>query len=398
MIFLLNFAAAWSQWYGNGSIIAGYDSNPFRITGDAPDFLIAPSLAFGYFPDESPYGISYTAAPTLFASYSERSYLNHYLDISCDDYFGENDGWGIVFSGAARHDMPEVDYYDYYQAKLSGYIKLDYAASGILNAGINARYRNYPNYPALSNSEESAFISYRRSFVTRTSIMARVFIAAKNYYENIEENSPQPANMKNDIPQKKEKKKKGNQYGKKWGEEMKDAKSKGNPLEPAITNNNTFASQIRANLRIAQSIGAMTGVSLNISATRNLTVDSRSVVPGTVDFYGEDELFDDPFSYEKNMARITLTTILFDDYQIACGGFYSSRSYHYPADFSGDNPAGRFDEMNGAEISVERNYSRSLLGFIDGVGIDVYYVSNNSNAGYFDYTGAGLNIGIDITF
>ncbi|MFP4529644.1 MAG: hypothetical protein ACLFQX_13945, partial [Candidatus Kapaibacterium sp.] len=277
----------------------------------------------------------------------------------------------------------------------------DMGDAAALSGGLAIRWRDYVNYSSISNYEELVYISFRKSFPTRTSLIARMTFGGKNYINSLPGETSASAGKSPDAIRKKENGNngnRGNHYGRDWAEKMKESRGQGYTVEPAITSNAAASGQLGAELRIGQAIGGMTGISLELSATRDLSADNRAIVAGTVDYFGEEELFDDPYSYEKDGIRLALTSVVWDDYQIRAEGYYRAKSYSYAADFENAESGNRFDEMRGVSLGIDRWFNDgSLWGFVSSWNFDIYYIGNNSNSALFDYTGGGamLMLGLD---
>ena len=160
-------------------------------------------------------------------------------------------------------------------------------------------------------------------------------------------------------------------------------------------------SQLRAWINIGQSLSATTGLSVRFLQRWNLDDRGRAFVGGAVDFIGEEELFDDPYSYESSEGSLTLTQMLDWGVKLKGGAFYLAKRYDYPAtlDYSDPDAASRQDDRFGGWLRVEKRFAGNWLMFSSlRVSLGYVYMQNASNTSYYDFTSNAVSIGMSTDF
>ena len=159
--------------------------------------------------------------------------------------------------------------------------------------------------------------------------------------------------------------------------------------------------QLSAWVNVGQSLTDNIGLRLRFLQRWNLNDRGRAFVGGAVDFIGEEELFDDPYSYESSELSITLTYLLPWSMTLRTGGYYFFKDYNYPATLDYADPFAtlRNDERTGGWFRIGKRIGGAWLLFngLD-VSIGYSYLRNQSNTGYYDYSSNSLTLGIGTDF
>ncbi|MAT39451.1 MAG: hypothetical protein CL946_07585 [Ectothiorhodospiraceae bacterium] len=134
----------------------------------------------------------------------------------------------------------------------------------------------------------------------------------------------------------------------------------------------------------------------------NLDDRSRAVVGGTVDFIGEEELFDDPYSYESDEATLKITQVINERMTLKVAGFGMVKGYSYPSDLSLLDLPGvplREDRRFGgwAMLTYQVPGSWLLFSGLD-VGVSYVYTRNESNTNWYDYSANDISIQVGTDF
>ncbi len=405
-----------AEWAGNLSIENGYDENAFRSDISKPTYVNRNSLAIGYFPKNDPWAASYNLGLTHFGSYPDRLYSNHNLAFSYDFYFHKdgdakkevNSVLGLFSSMSGRIDKEALEFYDYYQGAVSASLEHYIGEAGSVEAGYKFRYRTYPNFNDMTYFENYLSAGYQTSFPTNTSLFLGADMGLKNYI-SLSQFDTQPVDTDMTAASGSSVEVRPG-HGGDNGKQMKQRQSMGGTgsdiiYTPGIVYKDPFSGRLTLNANIGQSLGKKTGLSLYLGKSFIMSRDGTSLVSGTADYYGEDELFDDPYSYESSDVSLKLTKILFDKYTVKLTGFYSYKHYLYEIDLLTDDTDvtgsadDRRDDYSGILANVSRSFDTSILVF-NGIELTLsyYYINNNSNSPFFNYYGNSVNFSVEAGF
>ncbi|MBR9978428.1 MAG: DUF560 domain-containing protein [Bacteroidetes bacterium] len=428
-----------AQWLGTVSIESGYDDNIFRNYTAAEASATDLTLEYGYFPDHGIWAINYTGAMTTFSQYPDRLYSTQTLGSSWVHKYGENKAASLsaLAIASARFGKELYSIYDYRQMLASVSIKQPVAGDIPLLVSYRARYRSYPEFGELSYLEHFASVGSMVFFETRTSIRMQADLGFKNYLRTAPGNGSNimqpgstplpPAKIDTDGRVTDGQPADGidgmrtfsgggggNGNGGGWNEGGVNGRgagrmSLGNRGPGAgmdgsveyLLYEEPSTSQLSTWINIGQGITDHTGVSLRYLRRWNLTDRGRAFVGGAVDFIGEEELFDDPYSYESDEVSLTLTQVLPWSMRLRLGAFYMDKTYGYPATFDYEDPSAvdRSDERLGGWIGVSKSLAGDWLAF-SGLNLSLGYVwlRNKSNTSYYDYSSNAVNFGISTDF
>ena len=165
--------------------------------------------------------------------------------------------------------------------------------------------------------------------------------------------------------------------------------------------NEPSTSQIRAWINVGQSIADGTGVSVKYLQRWNPGNRGAAMTGGSVDFIGEEELFDDPYSYESSEITIRLTQLLPWSMQAQIAGYYYNKNYPYPytLDYSTAGTENRKDIRRGAWLTLNKAFPGDWFMF-KGVRLTMTYVYtlNSSNNIFDDYNSNYLSLRFSTDF
>ncbi len=420
--------AAKAQWIGTLSLDNGYDDNMFRNYAGSASASTDLSLMYGFFSEDGRWGVNYSGSVTSFSAYADRMYSLQNLAASYVFKYGEKDANTLTINGSGSIRIDGADYtlYDYSQGV--GAVSLRQRVSGDIPLLLTyrARYRSYPNFNELSYLEHFASIGTMVFFETRTSIRIQAEYGFKNYLQTAFSNTLAASTGTGNIlsesgdgltldggdgP--------GGSSGGKGGNGGGGSGSgNGDGTGRMGLNNNgqrggmessveylmfeePSTSQLRAWINIGQSLGETTGLSVRYLQRWNLTDRGRAFVGGAVDFIGEEELFDDPYSYESSELSLTLTQMLNGGVRLKGGAFYLAKRYDYPAtlDYADPETPSRQDDRLGGWLRIEKRFGGNWFLFSSlRLSLGYVYMQNASNTSYYDYRSNAINVGMSTDF
>lgn len=416
---LLSAVSLEAQWLGTFSIESGYDDNMFRNYSAAEAALTDFTLMYGYFPEDRNWALNYSAGLTSFAQYSERLYSTHSLGASWAIPYGEDEANSLTILGSAslRLDGAEYELYDYSQFSATASMKHLMLDELPLLASYRVRYRSYPNFGELSYLEHFASLGSSVYFESSTSVRIQADFGFKNYLSSASYSpAPATAGFTSTGSMTVDGGGNGNGGGSGSGGGNGSGSGSGNGagrmamggrgsgMEGSVQYlmyEEPSTSQLSAWINVGQGITETTGLSLRLLQRWNLTDRGRAFIGGAIDFIGEEELFDDPYSYESSEATLTLTQLLGWGMKMKMGGYYLLKTYGYPASLDYSDPAApsRQDDRMGGWLTLEKSLAGSWLLF-DGLDLTVSYIylRNQSNTSYYDYSSNSISLGISTDF
>ncbi|MFA6235471.1 MAG: hypothetical protein WC824_14945 [Bacteroidota bacterium] len=426
-ILLIDGRPASAQWLGTVSIESGYDDNMFHNYSATESGSTDVTLMYGYFPEDGNWALNYTGALSTFSQYPDRLYATNTLGASWSHAFGDEDvnSISLMSIGSMRLDAEDYTLYDYSQALASLSLKQQLIGDLPLLASYRVRYRSYPNFGELSYLEHFASIGTMLFFETRTSIRVQADYGFKNYLTS----SPvDPALSGSGFTSTQSgltvdgggnggggnggggngsgsgTGSGGGGNGSGSGRMSMGGNGNSSGMEGSVEYlmfEDPSTSQLSAWINVGQGITDATGLSFRYLQRWNLTDRGRAFVGGAVDFIGEEELFDDPYSYESNEFTLSLTQVLPWEMRLKAGGYFLHKTYGYPStlDYTDPSVASRADDRMGGWMTVSKSIGGDWLLF-EGLDLSVGYVylRNQSNTSYYDYSSNAMSIGISTNF
>ncbi|MDT8323218.1 MAG: hypothetical protein RRA94_03820 [Bacteroidota bacterium] len=448
-VLVLTSTSLQGQWLGTLSLDNGYDDNMFRNYAGASSASTDISLMYGYFPEDGNWAVNYSGALTTFSEYPERLYALQSMAASYVMKYGDGDANSltVIGNGSLRIDRDDYVLYDYSQAMGSLSWRHQLVGDLPLMLTYHARYRSYPNFGELSYLEHFASIGTMMFFETRTSLRIQAEYGFKNYSQNAFSNTLGASTVLHGAAAESagltlsgggpgsggpgsggpgsggdggggdggggpgsggdgdgSSSGSGEGYGGGSGRMGLNTGGRRGGMESTVEYlvfEEPSTSQLRAWVNIGQSLGETTGLSVRFLQRWNLTDRGRAFVGGAVDFIGEEELFDDPYSYESSELSFTLTQVLNWGMRLRGGGFYIAKSYDYPStlDYSDPNVESRQDDRIGGWLRIEKRFGGDWLLF-NGLRLSLGYVHmrNRSNTSYYDYNSNALSLGMSTDF
>ncbi|MCU7496238.1 MAG: hypothetical protein HF314_16145 [Ignavibacteria bacterium] len=262
-----------------------YTDNPFRSNGGGQEIvnLVQPSIT--YKPFQSEFYTGYSFGYSSFKNSSDRSYYYHSGELSyafrlgVDTTEDENISLGASYMKASNNSGGGVYSYDAYSVNASG--KFFLQDNLLLTAGYALSGKSYPALYDLSYTVNSGFMRMSLFFETKTSLFLEAQLGNKSY--SVED----PVEITINRP--------GN-HGMEGGSIVLVRNS-------YISTNIT---QLRVMPKISQTV--LEGVGMNLHYMWRKNLDKNSAISLSEFIYSDDEdLWDDPYSFESNEAGSELT-------------------------------------------------------------------------------------------
>ena len=405
--------AATAQWGGSASFETMYDDNAFRNTGTTAAAMTGTNLSYGYVGGEGTWAANYAGFLATFSPYPDRQYSIHTAGFTWLLPYGADEQHSLTMSGSGtmRFDQSAYAYYDYSQALALVTLKQQLSESLLGSLSYRAKYRSYKTFMDLKYIEQTASMGSKLVLETKTSIFAEVSLGYKHYLTTptlsttgavAAFTSPSGGASVDGLDSGGSGN--GNGSGSGNGNGMHGVgagqgknSSLGSGVEYIVFDNPT-TSQLTGSLNVAQSLGENTGLSLRYLQRWNLQNRGRALAGGQVDFLGEDELFDDAYSYESREMTAMFTQILPWSLKLQTTAFVHLKDYAYPASLlEGASSDLRVDTRMGGTVTLEKTFEGSLLMFEDiTVSAGYYFTRNQSNSLYWDYSANAFSLGVEL--
>jgi len=347
------------------------DNNLYRSPQPINDLLTSVGIQLGYNPQDRNGRLYYSGNLILFKNTSIRNFNRQALGLNYYKSFGEQSSHYLYLGldGTMRLNNDEYNYYNYNQ--LYGYMNLRFDFDWIfLRTGYNYRYRNYSNFSDLTNYRQYLFVQLNKSFVTRTTLILEADIGQKSFsgqetfYTTTEYSSG------------------GRGQGRGSGSTSETVLTAQTLEIPSLSHMIVLA-------RLAQSLHDKVGVFIQYRS--QISLDESSQFNNSDDYYQDEELFDDPFSYESQSYKSQLTWIMFNSLRLQIGGSYTSKQYiseeaYVSAEDTLAQGGIRKDKHNNFYISLAKtiqinvNWLKSLQ-----FRLNYNYIHNKSNSYWYDY-------------
>ena len=366
-----------AQFTKNLEISSYYDNNLFRSPIPTPDLLTNIEMRLNYRPQDSNMNLYYTGSFLLYRDTYDRNFSLHGFGFYYNHPFGDEDRHTLYLGGdgTIRLNGEDYNYYDYTQIYLYSNIRFDLDFL-FVKAGYNFRYRNYSNLPDLSNSSHFVFFQANKSFASRTTI---IFEADLGYKSFAGENN--------------------------YSTSLGGGRGQGNMVEESQTTTTTEIPSLRQAIvltRLAQSLHENLGVFIQYRQQISLTDQINYI--NADGYYQDEELFDDPFSYESSSVSSGLTWILPWSMKVQIGSSLFSKNYiseqaYIAADDSVGLGGARIDDQKSIYFNFYKTFyiDKSWLNLLK-VNFYYGYIENDSNSYWYKYKNTILGGGIQWTF
>ncbi len=370
------------------------DDNIYSSPYPTQDFLSDYSAYLSYTPDKTNINYYYNGDYTQYNEEVSRNYWIHELGISYYNPFGKDEQNTFYLGGywLKRLDTEENYYYDYSQ--LYGYANLNFSFDTMfLKTGYNFRYRSYNYLPDLTNYRHYLFVQGNKSFQTRTSLILEADVGYKSYAgQEIFEHSSGDGGTR--PP--------GHGPGGGGMMAVESVESTQAYYYMSTTTAIPSMGQYVLLARAAQSLTEKMGIYIQYRLQRSLTPNTDYKNLDTQ--YVDEELFDDPFSYESDSYSSQLSWLLPWQMKIEAGGVYSSKNYlNEYAYITEDDTVGlgglRLDNRTNAYINFTKNFyfSDTWISAIR-IYINYNYINNKSNSFWYKYKNNVFGGGLEFSF
>jgi hypothetical protein len=285
-----------------------------------------------------------------------------------------------LYLGAEYTIRSNTDDYKYYQynqffAYSSLYLDLDFL---FLKSGYNFRYRNYANVPDLSNSRHYFFLQLNKSFKTRTSLIIEADYGYKSFA--------------------------GQQLFTDTLTVTKGFGRRQNTTIQTTVSSSEIPSLSQAVLlaRIAQSLHDRVGV--YIQYRKQISLTDETIYQNSDAYYQDEELFDDPFSYESDNYSCQLTWLMPWLMRAKVGGTFSSKTYVSEQAYISETDSGglggdRKDDKTYYFVNVTKSFQINK-SWLRTLVFELNYnlVKNVSNSYWYNFKNSILGGSIQLKF
>ncbi len=353
---------------------SGFDDNLYLSTEKTGDLISDFDFRLNYTPKDSNINLYYNGDYISFLNVSERNIFLNNFGAGYYKNFGDKDKHQFYMGGnwLSRYNKEEYNYYNYKQLYL--YINQRFNLNGLfLKTGYNFRYRSYSYVPDLTNYQHYLFLQANRSFRTRTSIIIETDFGYKSFK----------------------------------GTETYISRNGGGKGKNSITQTSVTSNQV-PNMshfillaRVAQSLHDRVGIYIQYRKQFSLT-DETSYV-NSDSYFQDEELYDDPFSYESSAFSSKLTFILPKSTNLQIGGSINHKSYISEQAFiSVDDTVGignRTDDKQSIYLNFSKTFylNKKRLNSLKTY-LNYSYIVNESNSYWYNYKNNSVGVGVLINF
>jgi len=376
VLILITCAMAQAQFTKNIEVVSYYDDNLYRSPDPTQDLLTDIGIHLNYRPDDSDMNYYYSGSFFLYQNNPLRNFSLHGIGFSYSNPFGkdEQNNFYLGSEWSRRFNGEEYNYYDYNQLYASTNFRFDLDFM-FLKSGYNFRYRNYSILSDLTNYRHYLFVQANKSFETRTSLILEVDLGYKSF------------------------------AGQEIFTSSGGGRGNGRMAESHTT---TTTSEIPSMgqaiflARIAQSLFEKVGIYAQYRKQMSLT--ESTTYKNLDSYYQDEELFDDPFSYESESVSSQLTWMLPWSMKLQIGGSIISKNYISEQAFSSaEDTLGlggiRLDDRSSYYLNFSKTFylNKNWLNSLQ-FNINYSYIRNESNSYWYDYKNAVFGGGIQWKF
>jgi hypothetical protein len=361
-----------------------WDDNLYRTPQAVNDILTDFNMRLSYRPGDSNITYFYDGDLFLYQKTTLRNFSMHNAGLNYFYPFGkeEKHTFYIGANYTLRLNQDEYNYYDYNQFYVYTTFRFDLNWA-FIRSGYNFRYRSYSNLPDISNYKHYFFVQLNKSFATRTTVILEADIGRKSF-----DGQEIVIGISGDESG-------GNGRGQ-GAETTAETTTITRIMEiPSL-------SQAILLARISQSLHDKAG--LYVQYRRQFSLASKANFANADNYFTDDELFDDPFSYESTGYSSQLTWMLPWAMKVRVGGALVSKNYISENAFtSADDSLGMGDIRLDDRGSYYVNFSKVFYlnkSWIKSLHFKVNYsyIRNESNSYWYDYKNTILNAGIRWNF
>ena len=380
VVFLILTGSLFAQLSTNLEILSQYDDNLFRSPYPVRDVLTNIDLRLSYRPENSNVNLYYNGDVFLYRENTLRNFYLHSIGLNYYRPFGENKTNTFYFGAewALRKNGDTYNYFDYNQAYIYSNFRLDLNLF-FLRGGYNFRYRNYLQIPDLTNYRQYIFLQTNRSFATKTTLIMEADLGNKVFSGRELFTSTGTTGHG------------GRGYG-------------GGRFNPYTDVTATSVSEVPALshfvflTRVTQSLFSKMGVYVQYRQQISLTKETDFV--NADGFYQDEEIFDDPFSYESKGWSSQLTWMISRSVKIQIRGAVTSKNYiseqaYVSAEDTLASGGSRSDNMQTFNVNFTKTFYVNKKGLKNfQFYMNYYYIENSSNSFWYDYKNSVIGAGI----
>lgn len=314
----------------------------------------------------------------VFKNTSDRNFIINNAGINKSIKIGDKPNSNIRFGGnwTLRVNKENYNYYNYSQ--LSGYANFQILTDiALIKGGYSYRWRNYQNWSDLSNILHNIFFQLNKSLPSRTTIIVETGFGNKSFMGH------DSFTTISDV-----------------------GRGRGHHAEGILTTNTISerlsTSQANIILRLSQSLHEKAGI--YVQYRKQISIDDETSYRNFDDYYQDDELFDDPFTYESDSYSSQLTIMLPKSTKLLIGGSLASKYYiSEPAYSTAEDTVGtgglRFDDQTNYFVDLSKTFNINK-DWVNSIKFNLYYshTYNESNSYWYKYKNTSLGGGIQWSF
>jgi len=376
-LLILIAQVTFAQFSKNLEISSYLDDNLYRSPTPVSDLFTNIDLSLNYRPESTAINFSYMGSFFLYRDSKERNFSTHTLNIAFFAPLGDEDQHTFYMGadGLLRIDTEDYNYYDYTQlyAYLNLRLDLNYL---YLKGGYNFRVRDYKNLPELTNYRHYAYLQINKSFETRTTLILEADVGLKSFASE-------------DI----------------YSTSSGGGRGRGSAQTTVTTNQVLTSPSLSHSIllaRVAQSLHEKLG--LYVQYRRQTALSTQFDYSNSDGYYQDEELFDDPFSYESSGWASQITWLLPWSMKLQIGGDLNSKSYiTEQAYLSADDTLGLAGPRADDQKILYFNFSKTFYvneNWLNLLRFNFYinYIDNRSNSYWYKYENMMLGAGIQWNF
>jgi len=403
-----------AQLSGGITLGGGYSDNVFGLSTATPASMQNAGFSLGWFSEDDSWAVGYSGDFLLVPTLPDRQFSIHSLSSSASLPIGQEEKslLSLYASGTYRAGRDAYAVYDYSQGLVSALFKREVLPSVRMRAGYRAKYKHYADLPDLTHIEHYLTLGGNGAFETKTGLDLEAALGIKNYTGTGAVAAPVSAALSDNGGLSVDGNGPGGGgpgNGSGGGGNGNGGKGYGgggatgyleNGGVPLLVSRESLAAQLLFSAALSQSIAEGTGLSVRYRQRWNLKDRGTALIGTWIGSAAEDDLVDDPYSYESNEGAIQLTRLLPWRVRLGAGATLQARKYFYGSSLDPEVPsAARSDLRTTAGVSLTKDLDTGWRLLTDmTVSFEYQFVRNQSNASPYDYSahygGIDLEIGM----
>jgi hypothetical protein len=348
------------------------DDNSFKNRNLYDEWINTFSLYTGYTFSGNPFllRLYYTGDYSTFTNYKERENNAHIFGIAGIPFKSEDITINLGASAKIRRNKSNYTYYDINSYSFYANFLYEPQLTKIYTLGFNLQKNKFLEFSQIDNIEYRLWGRYQQFFQNKLSLMGDIGIGVKNYVNQ----------------------KKMSFFGYVPGLIMPRARYVEEPINVLL-----FSSSIN----IGKSLTPKTGVNLNVGGQLFISDPIESFLDG-VYYYTENDLYDDPYSYQNLYSNMNITRVFGIGFQGKIGVEYQKKNYKgTPALTNEGNASGNYRKDTRIDYSLLLTKT-FLTDWKFPNTFDLFFRflirDNASNDPYYDYFDHLGMVGITIGF